>query len=94
MRLLPYLEETVIMNCNRMGQEAFTWKVHKDGGVRIFWQGRCIMTLGGTRGRDLAAELSIASHEQAQYMLQRVTGNFKRGNERAGKQARLRRKRP
>lgn len=77
-----------MMKSSCMGREVFTWKVHKDGVVRIFWQGRCVMTLGGTRGRDLAAELASTSHEEAQYVLQRVTGNFKRGNERAGKRAR------
>lgn len=65
-----------------MGGEAFSYKITKDDTVRIFWEGRCVMTLGGQRGQLLAAELTDASHEEMQYVLQRVTGNFKRGNER------------
>jgi hypothetical protein len=60
--------------------------VHKHGGlVRIFWEGRCIVTVGGERGQALAEELSGAGDEEVQYLLQRVTGNFKRGNERQKK---------
>ena len=43
------------------------------------------MTLGGQRGRKLTDELLVADHEGVQRALQRVTGNFKRGNERLSK---------
>jgi hypothetical protein len=65
-----------------MGRETFSYQVHKNGIVRIFWAGRCVMTLGGTRGEKLASELVEAGEEEVQRLLQRVTGNFKRGNER------------
>lgn len=65
-----------------MGGERFDYQVTKGDVVRIFWEGRCIMTLGGDRGRHLAADLEDASDDEAQYLLQRATGNFKRGNER------------
>jgi len=65
-----------------MGQERFDYQVAKGGTVRIFWEGRCIITLGGERGRRLVADLADADDDQIQYLLRRVTGNFKRGNER------------
>ncbi len=68
-----------------MGGETFTYKVAKADVVRIFWQGRCVLTLGGTRGRILAAQLAAAGPEEVQGVLQRATGNFKRGNERRRK---------
>jgi hypothetical protein len=41
------------------------------------------MTLGGKRAEKLAEELANAQEEvEVQKLLQRVTGNFKRGNER------------
>ena len=40
------------------------------------------MTLGGERGRCLAGDLDDADETLVQYLLQRATGNFKRGNER------------
>jgi hypothetical protein len=51
--------------------------------VRIFWQGRCVMEIGGDRGARLAADLAEAGPSEEQALLARVTGNFKRGNERS-----------
>lgn len=67
-----------------MGHETFTYQSHKDGVLRIFWEGRCVMTLGGSRGRKLTEQLAAAEwEEEVQALLQRATGNFKRGNERS-----------
>ncbi len=66
-----------------MGHETFTYQSHKDGVLRIFWEGRCVMTLGGSRGQKLIDQLDAAElEEEVQALLQRATGNFKRGNER------------
>ena len=65
-----------------MGHETFSATFSKDGKIRIFWEGRCVMTLGGAKAAALRAELDGATFEAEQYALQRVTGNFKRGNER------------
>ena len=46
-----------------MGREAFSYKLTKDDTVRIFWEGRCVLTLGGRRAQLLAAELAGASYE-------------------------------
>ena len=64
-----------------MGSELFDYQITKQGAVRIFWQNRCIMTIRGERGTQLATDLQNAGKEETQYLLQRVTGNFKRGNE-------------
>lgn len=66
-----------------MGRETFEYESYKNGVLRIFWNGRCVMALGGDRGRRLASELESADEEEAQYLLRRATGNFKRGNERS-----------
>ncbi|MEM7737281.1 MAG: hypothetical protein AAF267_15980 [Deinococcota bacterium] len=68
-----------------MADTTFSYHHTKAGNLRIFWQGRCIMTLGGGKASDLAEALADASNEEVQYLLQRVTGNFKRGNERQRK---------
>lgn len=66
-----------------MGHETFTFQSHKDGVLRIFWEWRCVMTLGGSRGQKLTDQLAAAElEEEVQALLQRATGNFKRGNER------------
>lgn len=67
-----------------MGGEAFSYRTAKDGVVRILWEGRCVVTLGGSRGRALTAELAGADPNEAQALQQRATDNSKRGNERRG----------
>ncbi len=73
-----------------MGKEVFSYRLTKKGEVRIFWEGHGsrhgVMTLGGVRGRKLSDELSASdSDDGVQNTLRRVTGNFKRGNERPKK---------
>jgi hypothetical protein len=66
-----------------MGHETFSYQITKSGLIRIFWEGRNVTTLGGKRANKLAQALSQAKDEaEIQHHLQRVTGNFKRGNER------------
>ncbi|NJN44044.1 MAG: hypothetical protein HC806_04490 [Anaerolineae bacterium] len=65
-----------------MGHEIFSYQILKNGNIRIFWEGRCVMTLGGNRAQKLARDLNNAEEGEIQNLLQRVTGNFKRGNER------------
>ncbi|MGB5048548.1 MAG: hypothetical protein WBO46_06405, partial [Caldilineaceae bacterium] len=68
-----------------MGNETFSYQAHKGGVLRIFWEGRCVITLGGSRGEKLLSQLGAAEFEEdVQALLQRATGNFKRGNERRG----------
>ena len=69
-----------------MGHEVFRYEAYKSGTVRIFWEGRCVMTLGGARARRLAKDLGDADEEHVQYLLRRATGNFKRGNERRARE--------
>jgi hypothetical protein len=70
-----------------MGQELFSYQLTKSGVIRIFWEERCVMTLGGKRASKLAKDLETAEEEEdVQQILRRVTGNFKRGNERQGRQ--------
>lgn len=68
-----------------VGGETFSYRTAKDGVVRIFREGRCVLTLGGARGRALAAELAGADEDGTQAVLRRVNGNFERGNERHNK---------
>jgi len=66
-----------------VGSENFSYRIHKSSAVRIFWEGRCISTVGGTRAEKLITELENAEAASVQHRLQRETGNFTRGNERS-----------
>ena len=68
-----------------MGGERFSYRVTKDGKMFVYWhggQGKHEIVLKGARADKLIAELSSMDREQEQLALTRVTGNFKRGNER------------
>ena len=51
--------------------------------VLISWDGRVVVTLAGGDARQTIHRLESArSDEEAQLVLAKATGNFKRGNER------------
>lgn len=60
----------------------FTVRTRKGGVVEVLHRGRPAATLGGSDARDLLDELSRLSDVDVQQRLARLTGNFKRGNER------------
>jgi hypothetical protein len=60
----------------------FRCQAIRDGRVRIFWQGRMVTTLAGARAARFLREIERADEDDAQLLMARVTGNFKRGNER------------
>lgn len=60
----------------------FTYRITKDGTVRISWRSTVIATVAGAKAGRLIAALDRADDEGAQQLLARATGNFKRGNER------------
>ena len=62
--------------------EQFSYRITKDGKILIYWQGRQVVVLKGTRAQKLLAELPGMDPAQEQLALAKATGNFKRGNER------------
>jgi hypothetical protein len=62
--------------------EPFAYSFTKDRRVRITWRSTVVVTVSGAKAARLIAALDAADPEQAQQLLARATGNFKRGNER------------
>ena len=62
--------------------EPFSYREAKDGRVMIDWEGRRAAVLTGARATRFLAAVDGASSEREQLEMARVTGNFKRGNER------------
>jgi len=60
----------------------FAWQGTKDGRVRISWNGRVVTTLAGAPAVRFRRAVEEADEDDAQLLMARVTGNFKRGNER------------
>jgi hypothetical protein len=60
----------------------YTWRATQDGRVFVSHRGRQIKVLTGAPAARLVARLTGATDDEVQLELARVTGNFKRGNER------------
>ncbi|MBM7587890.1 low affinity Fe/Cu permease [Bacillus pakistanensis] len=68
---------------NRLDEEIFSYRVTKNHVVFIEFHGKQIKTLKGKEAEKLINKLSQAENDkQVQLILAKVTGNFKRGNER------------
>ena len=64
----------------------FTYRVRKNGDVEVLHRGRVATTLRGREAADFLSEAPEASSADAQQLMARVTGNYKRGNERLASQ--------
>jgi hypothetical protein len=61
--------------------EPFTWRVTADAKVLVSRGGKQVVVVAGPRASKLSAQLEVADEEQAQQLLARATGNYRRGNE-------------
>jgi len=64
----------------------FTYRTRKNLDVEILHHGRPAATLRGRAASDFLAEVREGSSDDAQQLMARVTGNYKRGNERLASQ--------
>lgn len=51
----------------------------------IFYHGKQVVVVKGIEVQNLAQDLQSASKQEQQYLLARITGNFKRGDEQQAK---------
>jgi len=67
----------------QLESEPFAWRTTKDGMVFVTYEGRAAATVRGPAATALLSKLREARDARAeQLLLARMTGNFKRGNER------------
>lgn len=71
-----------------MSESDFSYTTTKDGDVRIYWEGRVVVTLRGGRARKFLDQIENVDPVEEQLVMARFTGNFKRGNERRPKRHR------
>ena len=60
----------------------FTFRQRKNGDIEILHRGRLASTLRGADAGEFVAEAASGSPADAQQLMARITGNYKRGNER------------
>ena len=59
--------------------ESFEWSRRKNGDVVIIHHGRAVTTLRNRRAEEFIAEVGTGDEQE---LMARLTGNYKRGNER------------
>jgi hypothetical protein len=62
--------------------DPFAWRATKDGQVLISRGGRPVTAVRGRAAAALLGRLERAGEDDAQQLLARATGNYRRGNER------------
>jgi hypothetical protein len=70
---------------NRLDDEPFDYQQTKDGRVFLFYEGKRVKTLAGKAAEKFLKQIARSEGKAAQLVMAKVTGNFKRGNERTGK---------
>lgn len=73
---------------NRLSEdEVFTYKIMKDNKVFIYWKGKQVSILTGKASDKFLKSIDGKEHLETQLVMAKLTGNFKRGNEKDGKSA-------
>lgn len=70
---------------HRFDEEVFSYKVSKDNKIFIYWYGKQVMILKGKESEKFIAKILNADQLESQLIMAKITGNFKRGNEKDNK---------
>lgn len=70
---------------HRFEEEVFSYRASKDKKVFICWYGKQVMILKGKESEKFLAKIQNADELNAQLIMAKITGNFKRGNEKNNK---------
>ena len=67
---------------NVLDNEVFTYQISKEKKVVISWNGKQVRILKGKEAQKFISTIMGLDEKGVQLVLAKVTGNFKRGNER------------
>ncbi|MFJ8513354.1 hypothetical protein [Lysinibacillus xylanilyticus] len=75
---------------NRLSEEPFDYQITKKGTVVIYYEGKQIKNVKDREAERLIARIKEVEDNitAVQLLLAKITGNFKRGNEKFGKMKR------
>ena len=62
--------------------DVFTYRVGKDDKVFIYWRDKQIKIMKGEEAQRFFGMIADLNQKEAQLVMAKATGNFKRGNER------------
>ncbi len=66
---------------DKLSREPFSFHETKDGKVFIYWRGKPASILKGLKAGRFLQQIDNLDPSEAQLLMARLTGNFKRGNE-------------
>ncbi|MHA1909482.1 MAG: hypothetical protein ACW98Y_19445 [Candidatus Thorarchaeota archaeon] len=66
---------------NPLKDSSYSWK-ESNGVVRIYWYGKLATILRKNSASKFLARIDEVDNSEAQFIMAKITGNFKRGNER------------
>ncbi|MCL2223016.1 MAG: hypothetical protein FWC20_11605 [Oscillospiraceae bacterium] len=64
-----------------LDDEVFTYRVTKDKKVFVSYEGKQVTILSGRKAEKFINDIENAEGKETQLIMAKVTGNFKRGNE-------------
>jgi len=67
---------------HHLDDEIFSYQVNNENKVFIFWKGKQVKVLKGKEAQLLLDKIAGLDRIGVQLALAKITGNFKRGNER------------
>lgn len=67
---------------HKLDETVFAFTSTKNGKAFIYWRGKRVKTLSGEEAERFLDRIFDLDHKDAQLLMARMTGNFKRGNER------------
>lgn len=70
---------------NILDEEPFSYKVTKDNKVFIYWKGKQVSILKGKESEQFLVKIKNKDIKEIQLVMAKITGNFKRGNEKNNK---------
>lgn len=73
------------MNKKYLDDLGFAFNIFKNGNVQITHHGKLATTLRGNKAASFIENMSAAEFIDQQQLMARLTGNYKRGNEKSAK---------
>ena len=67
---------------NRFDEEIFSYQLGKDDKVFIYWYNQQVMILKNKMAQKFIKQIEGLDDSEKQLVMAKITGNFKRGNER------------
>lgn len=72
---------------NKLDEDPFSYRIAKDNKVFVYWNDKQVTILNGKESDRFLARIKDAEPKQLQLIMAKVTGNFKRGNEKDNKKS-------